>query len=687
MSRSITIEDLYRIKFVSQPRMSPDGQRVAFVVTTIDERKHEYRSSIWVVSSIGGEARQFTTGTAKASNPRWSPDGRWLAFVTDREGEPAAQTGNDGKDEKGEKEQKKHGKGKSQIWLIPADGGEAHQLTFMQHGASSPVWSPDGKRLLFVAQVGPQDEETEDGKPLPKARVIDRLWYRLDGVGYIYERRSHLFLVDVTGGEPQQLTDGDWDDGDPTWSPDGSTIAFTSSREEDRWRIPAPDVYTLMLNDGKAGNLSRLTNGSLSCAVPSWSRDGKTIAFLAATKLRSANHIDLYTIPAGSNRAAATMLTGEFEGTSMDWTNSDMGDDHLMPQPVWSADDKTLYVLASQRGASRIYAIPASGTGAEPPTLTPGKVHVRDFNADSGADKLAMLIGNATHPSEVYVCSTTTAGELHRVTGFNDALFEELTLSWPEYMPYTGFEGWPMDAWILKPQNFDPAKKYPLIVEIHGGPNTQYGYGFFHEMQLLAAAGYVVLYTNPRGSCGYGRDFALSVRGAWGEKDSLDIMAGVDHLLAQGYIDEQRVGVTGGSYGGFMTNWLIGHNDRFKAAVTQRSVVNLASDFGSSDFGWVFADDELDTTPWEHLDRYMQMSPIKYVKDMHTPLLILHSEQDLRCNIEQAEQLFAALKWLERDVQFVRFEGQSHGLSRGGHPKLRKQRLQLIVDWFDKYLK
>ena len=676
MLRSITIEDLYQFKQVSNPRISPDGQRVAFVVTTIDQGKQEYRSSIWIVSTDGGEAKRFTVGTANAHSPSWSPDGRWLAFVTNREGEPA------GKDQK---EQKKLGKG--QIWLIPTDGGEARQLTFMQHGASNPVWSPDSKRIVFNAQVGPADEENEDGKALPKVRVIDRLWYRLDGVGFIYERRNHLFLIDTAGGEPQQLTEGDRDDTDPAWSPDGSRIAFVSSRAEDRWRTPCPDVYTLTITNGQAVDLKCLTNGSLACSAPSWSPEGSTLAFIGGLKLHSGGHLDLYTIHASTVQGSATCLSQDFEGTFQDWTNSDIGDEHLLPVPTWSTDGRTLYVLASQRGASRIFAISISGAGMKPPTLTPGEIHTRDFSIDRSSGKIALLIASPTRVQEIFVRSVAPESELHRLTTFNDALLSEMDLSTPEYMSYTGADGWPMDGWIMKPRDFDPSKKYPLIVEIHGGPATQYGYGFFHEMQLLTAAGYVVLFTNPRGSCGYGREFSLAVRGAWGEKDSLDIMAGVDALLQKGYIDEQRLGVTGGSYGGFMTNWLIGHTDRFKAAVTDRSVTNLASDFGSCDLGWTFADDELDTTPWEDLDRYMRLSPITYVKNIHTPLLIIHSEQDLRCSIEQAEQLFASLKYLGREVLFVRFEGQSHGLSRSGHPKLRIERLRHILGWFEKYLR
>ena len=675
--RNITIEDLYKYKPVSHPRISSDGRRIAFVVTTTDERTYKYRSSIWMVSVEGGEAQQFTAGTANAHTPVWSPDGRWLAFVSEREGDLA---------NKNEKDAKKLGKGKPQIWIIPTGGGEAQQVTFMQHGASSPVWSPDSKRILFSAPVGPADEESEDGKALPKVRVIDRLWYRLDGVGYIYERRSHLFLVDAQGGEATQLTEGDWDDNEAAWSPDGNYIAFTSSRAEDRWRIPSPDVYTLAINGGQAGALRCLTDGSLACAAPSWSPDGQTLAFLAVLKLRSGGHTDIYSIAASADRSAATCLTWDFEGSFQDWTNSDIGDEHLAPPPAWSADGKTLYGLASHRGASRIFTFPASGAGKQPQTLTPGELQVRDFSIDRAAGKMALLIGSPTRVQEIFTRSTAASGELRRVTGFNEELLSEFALSTPEHFTYTGVDGWPMDGWVMKPHDFDPSKKYPLIVEIHGGPATQYGYGFFHEMQLLTTAGYVVLYTNPRGSIGYGRDFSLAVRGAWGEKDSLDIMAGVDALLQKGYIDEQRMGVTGGSYGGFMTNWLISHNDRFKVAVTDRCVTNLASDFGSGDFGWTFADDELDTTPWEDLEKYMHMSPITYVKNIHAPLLIIHSEQDLRCNIEQAEQLFAALKYMGREVLFVRFEGQSHGMSRGGHPRLRVERLKHILGWFESHL-
>lgn len=679
MSRTITIEDLYEIKFLSRPRLSPDGQHVAYVVTEIDGRKHAYRSSIWVTPTAGGETSRLTAEPANATDPSWSPDGKHLAFISEREGEVSR---------KASEEQKKLGKGKPQIWLLPTAGGEARQLTFLPHGASTPAWSPDGQWLAFSAPVGPLDEETEDGQSMPKVRVIDRLWYRLDGAGYIFERRSHLFLLNVAGGEPVQITDGDWDDGDPTWSPGGKHLAFVSSREDDRWRAPTPDLYTLDIEDGKASGLRRLTDGSLGCSAPAWSPDGQSIAFLGTLKWKSGGHVDIYTIAASAKQAAATSLTHEFEGSFQDWTNtdSDARDEHMAPPPIWSSDGQTIYALAAQRGATRVFALSASGGNQHPRVLTPGDIHVRDFAADHAREHLTMLIGNPSRPPEVFATTTGAGGELKQLTRANEAFFSLLTLSTLEHMPYTGAEGWPMDGWILKPPDFDPAKKYPLILQIHGGPHTQYGYGFFHEMQVQAANGYVVLFTNPRGSSGYGRDFSLAVRGAWGEVDSLDIMAGVDALIAKGYIDDSRLGVTGGSYGGFMTNWLVSHYDRFKAGVTDRCVANLASMFGASDVGWNFGDDDFEAVPWDDLERLMQHSPITFVKNIHTPLLIIHSEQDLRCGIEQAEQLFTALKYLGRETLFVRFEGQSHGLSRGGHPKLRQERLRHGLNWFKKYL-
>lgn len=675
--RTITIEDLYKIAVVSRPRISPDGQRVAYVVTTVDEKKHAYRSAIWLSAVSGGEARQLTSSPANASEPVWSPDGHWLAFLSERAGEASRASS---------EEQRKLGKDKAQIWLLPTDGGEARQLTFLPHGAGRPVWSPDSSSIAFSASVGPLDELNDEGKPYPKVRVIDRLWYRLDGVGYIYEHRSHLFLIGREGGEPVQLTDGDWDDSTPAWSPDGTQLAFTSSRAEDRWRTSAPDLYTLTISEGKAGELHRLTDGSLGCSSPVWSPDGGSIAFLAAFKYKSGGHVDIYTSAADAREGKPTCLTQECEVSFQDWVNSDLGDEHIAPSPIWSADGETLYALGAHRGSTGIYAIARSGSGSNPPALTPTAHHVRDFSADAQVNTLALVMGDAAHPPEIYVRAASGDEEPRRLTGYNDSFLSEVYLAEPEYFPYTGADGWPIDGWILKPPDFDPAKKYPLILQIHGGPHTDYGYGFFHEMQFQAGQGYVVLYTNPRGSSGYGRDFALAVRGVWGEKDSLDIMAGVDALIARGYIDEQRLGVTGGSYGGFMTNWLVGHTDRFRAAVTDRCVANLASMYGASDVGWDLGDDEFGAAPWENLEHLMKYSPITYVTQMHTPMLIVHSEQDLRCGIEQAEQLFTALKCLGRETKLIRFEGQSHGLSRGGHPKLRLERLRHGIEWFRQYM-
>ena len=334
------------------------------------------------------------------------------------------------------------------------------------------VWSPDSRWIAFEAGVGPLEDLNDEGKPFPKVRVIDRLWYRLDGVGYIYERRNHLFLIERDGGEPVQLTDGDWDDSDATWSPNGTHLAFTSSRAEDRWRTPAPDVYTLAISNGKAGELRCLTDCSLGCTGLAWSPDSRAIALLGSLKFRSGGHVDIYIVAADASGVKPTCLTWDFEGSFQDWLNSDLGDEHIAPPPIWSADGETLYALAAHRGATRIFSIAKTGAGANPPALTPADRHVRDFSADRAVGKLALVVGSAARPPEVYVRSTGGDDELRCLTDCNGAFFSELNLSDLEYLPYTGAEGWPMDGWILKPPDFDPAKKYPMILQIHGGPHT-----------------------------------------------------------------------------------------------------------------------------------------------------------------------------------------------------------------------
>ena len=346
MGRFITIEDLYTLKFLSRPRLSPDGQHIAYVETTIHEQKHEYHSSIWFDSVQGGAVRRFTSGPANAHSPAWSPDGKWLAFVSDRIGESY---------EKDPIKQKSLGKGKPQIWLLPTDGGEAQQLTYKEHGVSSPAWSPDSQQLIFTAALGPSNEETVDGKPLPKARVIEHLWYRLDGAGFINERRTHLFLIDRTGGEPRQLTDGDWDDSEACWSPDGTQVAFTSNHSEDRWRVIGDDVYVLTMQTGEQ---RCLTDSKLGCMSPSWSPDGHSLAFLAAKKFHSSGQTALYRVAADAHQIEPTCLSSDFTGSCVDFTNSDLGDEHLMPAPIWSKDGKKTVCSGFIPGGNTSFPVP-----------------------------------------------------------------------------------------------------------------------------------------------------------------------------------------------------------------------------------------------------------------------------------------------------------------------------------------
>ena len=671
--RSITAEDLYRFRIASDPQVSPDGQRIAFVVKTIERETNTYHTAIWVapVTEGFGAAQPFTSD---GSQPRWSPDGSHIAFVSERTG-PLPEPG---KDVPTGKRDKRMGKGKGQVWVIPAYGGEARQVTFAEQGASDPVWSPDGTRILFAAQVGDFPEVPEhDGKPEPRVHHIKELIYRFNGPGYIYQSRSHLFVVPVAGGAATQLTDGDWNDGAAAWSPDGSQIAFESDRHADRWRMMRGEIW-LMNADG-SNQHAVLAEESFNYFSPAWSPDSQQLAVFGLADFGSGGHADVFVLrPGASPRNLTEYATIEFD----DAIGGDMRNDHADATPRWAPDGQSLYLVGQARGATNVVQLTLDGALS---AITSGQHHLVGFSVDRAGNTFALALADTQQPGDIFAY-WRDSGDTMRLTDLNHDLLSEMQLSQPEEFTFTGAKGWEIEGWILKPVDFDASKQYPLILEIHGGPETAYGYTLVLEFQLLVAQGYVVVYSNPRGSTGYGREFTQAVRGIWGQEDYQDMMAAVDAVVARGYIDEERLGVTGGSYGGIMTNWIVGHSDRFRAAVTQRSISNLATFFGTSDVGPWYSINHWEGAPWQTPERHAFHSPITYVTQIHTPLLIIHSEQDWRCPISEAEQLFAALKWLRRDTEFLRFDGSNHDLSRNGHPRLRIDRLNAIQDWFLRYI-
>lgn len=629
---------------------------MAFVLRRMDLERNEYRSAIWTVPFDGSaEALQLTPGTHRDTDPRWSPDGSCLAFLSDQ----AAG------------ERRGSGRPPKQLFLIDPAGGEARRLTAFEDGCSEPVWSPRGDVLVVVAKDARSGKEVE-GAP----RVHDRLRYRSDEEGTLDLRRKHLWAISLDGAAPRRITDGDWDDTAPSFSPDGTRLAFVSDRTPQRDLDTVADVWTVT---GDGAEATRITTGRGTFGNPSWSPDASRIGCygIAEASGSADRNVRLWAFPASGGDGSD--LLGDWDRTVGSIVMSDVRGQAQTIPPVWTPDGSRVHFVGTDQGTANAYSVSASGGDLQAATL--GEHQIVSLTFDREVRRFVAIRATATDPGEVV--AGDAGGPIRSVTRANQELLAARWVAEPERVEFRGAEGWTIEGWLLRPRGFDPARRWPLVLEIHGGPHAAYGHAFFHEFQVLAGRGYAVLYTNPRGSHGYGDAFVQACVGDWGGDDHIDLMKAVDHALALGWVDPERLYVTGGSYGGFMTNWIVGHSDRFKAAVTQRSISNNVSAFGTSDIGWHFWDHEHGATPWRDPHKLVERSPLTYVERVRTPLLILHAERDLRCPIEQAEQLFTALKVLGREAVLVRYQEDNHDLTRGGKPRNRIDHCRRIVDWFD----
>ncbi len=660
--RSWQSTDYYRLTVVSNPQLAPDGRRVAFVVTTVVEDKDRRHTEIWLSPSDGSAAPfRYTSPSTEASSPTWSPDGSLLAFSSKREGSD------------------------DDVWFLrtAAPGGEAFQIKGVH---ALPAFSRDGKWLLYEWRGEEPDstkKETGRTRVSPAAitrgadpkrfdgRVYTSLPIVADERGYLAPREtrrpSHLYLVPRDGGTPRQLTSGELSQSAPAWSPDGRTIAFVQdSTEKSEVREEGqPSIYLLSVADS---TIRALPTGFPESSDPAWSPDGKTIAF-GCSKGRGLEN-DVCIIPATG---------GASRNLTADW--------NLDPSaPTWSADGKTIYFNAETSGNVHLFAVTASGGPVR--QVTTGERQLRGFTISADGRSLAYTSSDITHGTELYVAPFAGGkggggGAERRLTSFNDSLVKQVAVIPADTFWFNGVGGLKIEGWLMKPYGYQPGKHYPLVLSIHGGPHSNYGNVFFPEFQMLAGQGYWLLFTNPRGSSGYGHDFTFSTRGRWGMEDYQDLMQAVDVAIARtkGGVDTTRMAVLGGSYGGFMTNWVVGHTSRFRVAESDRSIFNWYSWYGSSDAQGL-TDYEFNGAPWESDSLYRVLSPMAYANNMRTPMLIVHSEDDKRTPITDGEQLFMSLRKRGIPAEFVRYPRSYHGLSRTGPPWLLVDRLERIRTWF-----
>jgi dipeptidyl aminopeptidase/acylaminoacyl peptidase len=674
----ITIDDLYQLGWIEDPALSPDGSTVAFVRVTVDRTRNRYRRTIWLASTQQTDGsprlRRLTTGPRSDTAPCWRPDGGAIAFVSDRDGD------------------------RPQIYVIPADGGEARRLTSALWGASAPAWRPDGRALAFLSRLTVEERQREDsGKQVAppssewerqqqKAsrthdeeqrfdpRVITKIPFR-SGTTFFDGRKAQIYLIDVPAdddaepGSARRLTDDETDFGAPAWLPDGWAIISTAGRDPDADTLFGDDdiVRVPIPAEGRAP-IVRLTSDDASYDSPKVSEDGRWIA----ARRRDA-HRPL-------SRGASVVVIPAEGGEPRDLTAAS---DRNVESFCWGPDDQAILFSAPWWGEETVYAAYLEGGEVAPLHEKRTPLIISEFDAAQNG-RIAFVAGSDTNPSELYLWQPD--GTQTQLTSINQGLLGARTLAPFEELRYNAPDGTPMQGWVIYPPDFTPSKTYPLAVHIHGGPHLMWAPGvrsMWHELQTTAASGYITFFCNPRGSDGYGEAWRDGVHGDWGSAGA-DILAGVDTLLKRGQIDTQRMAVTGGSYGGYMTTWLIAHDQRFICAVAARGVYDLISFHGTSD-AHELIEFEFDGMPWEQRDLLWEQSPLSHAHQITTPLLILHAELDFRVPISQAEQLFSNLRRRKIPTELVRYPREGHELTRSGEPDHRADHMRRTLGWFERF--
>ena len=656
----LTTDHLFELHSVTNPIFSPSNEEALFVRTQINKEDNKYYSNLFHIQLETNQITQWTYGKERLSAIQWSPNGEQVSFLSNR-------------DEK------------NQLYVLNKNGGEAQVLTTLSSGVSSYLWSPCNEKIWLTSSVknglviGETEEKEE--KKLPEAYVVEEMKYKMDGIGgnglRPQNRHNQIGVLTIATKEITPFTEGNYHYNLQAISHDGTQLVVGVNRAENMDYEFKQPLYLMDIHTKEENEIIK-EDGYFGGAV--FSKDDQYLAFVGSdSAYKNATHSNVYIYH--MNEGYLQNLTSELDAPVGDYAVADHQQGANAPAVEWTANND-LYFQLSTMGDIRLYF--ATVEGAIYPASQEGE-HIYGYSISNDGNRALVAVSTPTFPGEIFDLDITT-GQRKQLTFFNEQFLKDVTLVEPEAIVFNGAEEFDVHGWLMKPANFEEGKKYPFIVEIHGGPHAMYANTFFHELQLLAAEGYGVLYINPRGSHGYSQAFVDAVRGDYGGGDYKDIMDALDVVISENeWIDTNRLGVTGGSYGGFMTNWIVGHTNRFKAAVSQRSISNWISFFGVSDIGYYFNE-------WQHkadmtnVDTLWKISPLKYASNVSTPILLLHSEKDFRCPIEQAEQFYITLKTMGKEAGFVRFPDSDHNLSRTGFPNLRVERLNQIVEWFKKYL-